>query len=301
MLDKVVIFANEQSKADMLLAGACGHFGHTVVVTSNEAVHGPGKTYRYSVSETLVVSMSSLVDIVKNERPDVVLCESGADGKLFAGCVSAAIGTTPICDAMSVEFKDDGICASRMVYGGGAIADLKSSLPAVVVVSDGAFTCDGKAADCSAADESFTVEPKPSGKICVTGVEEAPRAKTVNLAAAKCVIGVGRGACALENRGLIDELAARMHAEIGCTRPMAEEEHWYGKERYIGVSGCTVKPKLYFALGISGQVQHMVGANRSGLIFAIDKNERASITEQADYTLVGDINKLLPQIMELLQ
>ena len=88
--------------------------------------------------------------------------------------------------------------------------------------------------------------------------------------------------------------------EIGCTRPVAEEEHWYSKDRYIGVSGVMIKPNFYLAIGISGQIQHMVGVNQTNVICAINKDENAPIIKQADYTLIGDVNAVLPAIIEKL-
>ena len=117
---------------------------------------------------------------------------------------------------------------------------------------------------------------------------------------AKKIVGIGRGISSADNIPAAEKLAGLLGAEIGCTRPVAEEEHWYPKERYIGVSGCMTKPELYLALGISGQIQHMVGVNQAGVIFAVDKSENAPIFAQADHCLVADINTALPALIELL-
>ena len=122
-----------------------------------------------------------------------------------------------------------------------------------------------------------------------------------NLAAAKKVLCVGRGLGSEEKLPMVDELAGLMGADLGCTRPVAEEEHWFPKDRYIGISGVILKSKLYMALGVSGQMQHMIGTRSCGSIFAIDKNENAGIIDEADYTLIGNLNTALPALIEKLK
>ena len=97
---------------------------------------------------------------------------------------------------------------------------------------------------------------------------------------------------------MVEELAGLMEAEVGCSRPVAEGMNWLPKERYIGVSGAMLKPDLYLALGISGQVQHMVGVNQAKAIVAINKDKAAPIFSQADYGIVGDLYKVLPSLIE---
>ncbi|HBR09149.1 MAG TPA: electron transfer flavoprotein subunit alpha, partial [Clostridiales bacterium] len=123
----------------------------------------------------------------------------------------------------------------------------------------------------------------------------------VNLPAAKRVIGVGRGFSNEEDLELARDLAKAIGAEIGCTRPIAEESKWMPRETYIGVSGVMLKPELYFAIGLSGQVQHTVGINQSGTIIAINKDKEAPIFRYADYGIVGDLRKILPQLSGLLK
>ena len=121
----------------------------------------------------------------------------------------------------------------------------------------------------------------------------------VEVAGQEVEILVGAGVSA-DNIPAAEKLAAALGAEIGCTRPVAEEEHWYSKDRYIGVSGVMIKPNFYLAIGISGQIQHMVGVNQTNVICAINKDENAPIIKQADYTLIGDVNAVLPAIIEKL-
>jgi electron transfer flavoprotein alpha subunit len=128
------------------------------------------------------------------------------------------------------------------------------------------------------------------------------RAKaTVDLPAASRVIAIGRGIAAEADLQIIEALAAAIEAEIGCTRPIAEEEKWLPREVYIGVSGVICAPEVYLAIGLSGQVQHTVGINRSKTILAINKDRNAPIFKQADYGIVGDLYKVVPALTRALQ
>ena len=118
----------------------------------------------------------------------------------------------------------------------------------------------------------------------------------MDLSKAKRVVGVGRGLAAQDDLKMVHELAAVLNAEVGCSRPIAEGENWMERERYIGVSGVLLKSDLYLTLGISGQIQHMVGANASQTIFAINKDKNAPIFQYADYGIVGDAVKILPAL-----
>ena len=127
----------------------------------------------------------------------------------------------------------------------------------------------------------------------------AKQEEAVNIVAAKRVVGVGRGLGSQDNMAAVEALGAKLGAELGCTRPIAEEEHWMARSRYIGVSGVTIRPNLYFALGVSGQIQHMVGVGDAKLIVAVNKDAKAPIFQNCDIGLVADINKVLPQLVEL--
>ena len=96
-------------------------------------------------------------------------------------------------------------------------------------------------------------------------------------------------------------LAEVLEAELACSRPLAEGSNWMPRDRYLGVSGKTVAPELYVAAGISGQIHHSAGVNRSQVIVAINDDEEAPIFEQADYAVVGDLYAVLPQLTELLK
>ena len=92
------------------------------------------------------------------------------------------------------------------------------------------------------------------------------------------------------------DVAAKLGGECGCSRPLAEGVDWMPREAYIGVSGMMLAPKMYLGIGISGQMQHMVGVNHAGTMFAVNKDKNAPIFKQCDYGLVGDLKDVLPKL-----
>jgi electron transfer flavoprotein alpha subunit len=100
---------------------------------------------------------------------------------------------------------------------------------------------------------------------------------------------------------MVDALAETINAEVACSRPVAEGLNWMGKDRYIGSSGAHIAPQLYFAIGISGQLQHMVGVVGAETIVAINSDPNAAVFSQTDYGLVGDLYQLVPAITAALK
>src|SRR5581483_378418 len=117
-----------------------------------------------------------------------------------------------------------------------------------------------------------------------------------DLAAAHRVVGVGRGLKAQGDLALIEDLARALQAEVACSRPVAEGLNWMGKDRYIGSSGARISPQLYLAVGISGQLQHMVGVTGAETVVAINTDPNAAVFAACDYGLVGDLYQLVPAI-----
>jgi len=133
-------------------------------------------------------------------------------------------------------------------------------------------------------------------------VERRPKPKeTVNIKDAPLVVGVGRGFSEASDVKLAEELAQAMGGEVGCSRPIAEDLHWLPEDRYIGISGQVIKPEVYLAAGISGQVQHVYGIRDAKTIVVVDKNENAPIFQVADYYIVGDLKEVLPALTKAAQ
>ena len=122
----------------------------------------------------------------------------------------------------------------------------------------------------------------------------------MDLNAADVIVSVGRGIKEKENLKVVEELAEALGAELAASRPICDNG-WLPMERQVGSSGQTVSPKVYFAVGISGAIQHRVGMSKSGLIIAVNKDPDAPIFEVADFGIVGDLFEIVPAIVTALK
>lgn len=234
---------------------------------------------------------------VRAEGATLVLVSGGTRDRCIAAKLAVRLNAGVIADAGAVRVAEDGaIEARRNVFGGAAEAELKSRAAiTILIVASGAFD------DCLPAQpgvlEQAQAEPEQTGVTLVSTA--AKQEEAVDIAVARRIVGVGRGVGSQEKLAGVETFAAKLGAELGCTRPVAEEERWMARGRYIGVSGVTVKPELYFALGISGQVQHLIGVNEAKIIVAVNKDAKAPIFQNCDIGLVADMNKVLPALTEL--
>jgi electron transfer flavoprotein alpha subunit len=121
--------------------------------------------------------------------------------------------------------------------------------------------------------------------------------RSVDLGAAELIVAVGRGIKEKENLPVVEELAQVLGAELAASRPICDNG-WLPMERQVGSSGQTVAPKVYFAIGISGAIQHLVGMKGSKIVVAINKDENAPIFETADYGVVGDLFEVVPALID---
>lgn len=294
MLNNILVVATSAAGKE-LVSKANELAAHTVLVSACPELTGADVVYTVAHEDSIAARLDAIAAVAAELKPELVLCEGGLGGRLVAGYVAAAMKTCPLPEALSVKVGDGCAEITRMVYGGSAIKTESTPLPAVIVVGAGAFGCEDNLRS-SEAKELPAVEIKGMELV---GIKESAGSQ-MNLPGAKKVIGCGRGLSSADNLPTVEKLASIMGAEIGCTRPAAEDEGWFEKNRYIGVSGVMIKPNVYFAIGVSGQVQHMVGVDQSGVIFALDKNENAPIFEEADYCLVGNSNTALSAIVEKL-
>ena len=198
-------------------------------------------------------------------------------------------------DASTVTQQDGRATVKHMVYGGLAMGEETLSTPfAVLTLSSGTF--EAQQPDATRSGVTHSVAWQAPG-ITVTRTATQPRqSNSVDLDKARLVVSVGRGIGSKENISLAQALCQAIGAELACSRPVAENEKWMEHERYVGISNLMLKPELYLAVGISGQIQHMVGANGAQTIFAINKDKNAPIFQYADYGIVGDALKILPAL-----
>ena len=292
MLKNVLVFSLSNTE---LISKANAIAENTVLITAANSLSGTDTVYTFSSDESVVIMLKTIAEIAAELQPELVLCETCPSGRLVAGYLAAVLKTNVLPEVQTLEITDTGLESTRMVYGGSFVKSESLSYPAVAVVSQGTLACEELVKESSVKALEGAVEGIELVDVKVsTGVHK-------NLAAADKVVCVGRGLGSADNLPMVEELAGLMGAELGCTRPVAEEEGWLPKDRYIGISGVMLKSKTYLGLGVSGQMQHMIGTRSCGSIFAINKLESAAIVEEADYTLVGNVATAVPAIIEKLK
>ncbi|MDR1806633.1 MAG: electron transfer flavoprotein subunit alpha/FixB family protein [Propionibacteriaceae bacterium] len=220
--------------------------------------------------------------------PGPVFAGRGPAERVLLGAVAATIKAPVVSGATEITAQGAGVSVVHGVYGGIALETTSYDGPVAFVLDGGAPVAGGG----SAAVE--TAAASPAG---VTVTSLTPQAKTGgDLTAAAKVIGVGRGLKSQDDLGLIQALAAKLGAEVGCSRPVAEGLEWLPRDRYVGISGNHISPALYLMVGISGQIQHMGGCRGAKTIVAINTDKDAPVIGECDYALVGDLYALVPAI-----
>ena len=239
-------------------------------------------------------SAPAVADAVAADPPRVVLSGRNPAERVLLGAVAARLRTAVLTGARSVSLDGERVIVVNAVFGDIADENVAVSGPVALLLDGGPVPPAGGG---SVPIEEVAVTPLGM-KVVETRMSSFDE---VDLSAAHRVIGVGRGLKAREDLAMIEELAHALRAEIACSRPVAEGLNWMGKDRYIGSSGARIAPQLYVAIGISGQLQHMVGVAGADTIVAINSDPNSAVFNQADYGLVGDLYQLVPAITAALK
>ncbi len=235
----------------------------------------------------------ALAEFLKSEAADLLVVGATARGRDLAARVAGYLDCGMVSDAASLSYANGKLLSERMMYGGAVVQREELTGLSVVTVPAGKFE--------AAAGQSEIVTFNVQADTRVSLLETAPIIRNgADLNAADKVVCVGMGLDKAEDIQMARELATVLHAEIGCSRGIAEERHWLPVEQYIGISGAVIKPQLYISMGISGQVQHVVGIRDSKIIVAIDNNEKAPIFRSADYGIVGDLYEIVLLLIKAL-
>lgn len=240
---------------------------------------------------------AAIADAVKAVPGAIVLINNSIRGKALAGKISVYLDTAVLSAVSELSLQDDTLVCRRTVYGGTAFRKEVFSKPyGVVTISGGIFDI---ALDHTGTADIARIPGEASTGLKRLSLNEKKEGG-VNLVAAKRIVDVGRGLAAKEDLEMCRQLARILGGEVGCSRPVAENNKWLPKSSYLGITGVQVKPELLIALGVSGQIQHIGGINKSKVIVAINKDKAAPVFKNADFGLVGDMYKILPTLIEKL-
>jgi electron transfer flavoprotein alpha subunit len=235
--------------------------------------------------------------------PKVILCAATKLGNEVAARAAEKLNAGCITECRYVDIDSENkLLAKRTLYGGAAIGTFAvQTRTSICTISLNVLTIENGAGKAGKYDSRLIGLEISLDQIPKEIVEVKPIKKTIDLSKTKRIVAMGRGIAKKQDISLVENLAKALDAEIGCSRPIAEELKWLPDERKVGITGITVKPDIYIALGISGQVQHMVGMKESKVIVAINSNKSAPIFQVADYSIVGDLYKVIPELIRKLE
>ncbi|HEX6525045.1 MAG TPA: electron transfer flavoprotein subunit alpha/FixB family protein [Streptosporangiaceae bacterium] len=236
-----------------------------------------------------------LAQLVRQKSPALVLIAGTGQGKEIAGRLAVKTDSGVLTDAVDLVPGDDGPVAEQSVFGGATVvhARVRRGTP-IVAVRPNAISPEASSGDAELV--AVELDSSPSGARILERVV-AERGERPDLTEASIVVSGGRGTGGSEGFGLIEQLADALGAAVGASRAVTDAG-WYPHQFQVGQTGKTVSPQLYMAIGISGAIQHRAGMQTSKTIVAVNKDSEAPIFELADFGVVGDLFKVVPQMME---
>lgn len=255
-----------------------------------------GEPYRHFTADAYCEAFAHLCE---RYRPEVILVGATANGRELAShlAVKLEAGLTADCTALYIDPKTAVMAWERPAFGGNLYARICANThPQMGTVRPGAMPFP----DPTPNDELVIIreEFQPERmRVVVKDFIEDMQEQGVSLQDAQVIVSGGRGMKGPENFTMLEELAALLGGTVGCSRSVVEEG-WLPASKQVGQTGSTVSPRIYFACGISGAVQHVAGMDHSDAIVAINQDPQAPIFDVADYCIVGDVFEVVPALIE---
>jgi len=265
----------------------CAEFGAARVYVAGDAQFDD-----YVVAPTAEL----LAQLVREKAPALVLVAGTGEGKEIAARLAIKTDSGLLTDAVDLTPGPDGSpVAEQSVFGGATIVHSRVSRGTPIVAMRPHSVAPEPAS--GAAEFSPVSLAGEFGGARITGRVVAERGERPDLTEATIVVSGGRGTGGAEGFGIIEKLADSLGAAVGASRAVTDAG-WYPHQFQVGQTGKTVSPQLYMAIGISGAIQHRAGMQTSKTIVAVNKDPEAPIFELADFGVVGDLFKVVPQLME---
>ena len=254
----------------------------------------------------------ALASVIEKYKPDVFLIGATAIGRdlgprvcarihtgLTADCTQLDIGDFPLVPTPGKEQKHNQLLMTRPAFGGNTIATIACPefRPQMATVRPGVMQKLPREAGRKAEIEEFNPGFVPNEKYVEIMEVVKAVSNVADIMDAKILVSGGRGVGSPENFKILDELAEAIGGTVSCSRAVVDAG-WKPKDLQVGQTGKTVRPQIYFAIGISGAIQHVAGMEESDIIIAINKDESAPIFDVADYGVVGDLNKIVPVLTQ---
>lgn len=234
-----------------------------------------------------------IAEAVKTTGAKVLVFAHNQTGRAVAPRIAARLKAGLVAGVVALPDTANGFVVKKNVFSGKAFAHVAINSD-IKVVSINPNSYSVAVAEGTAAVQTLDVAID-TPKVKVTAVNKV--SGEVPLTEAEIVVSGGRGLKGPENWGIVEDLAKTLHAGLACSRPVADA-HWRPHHEHVGQTGVQVAPNLYFALGISGAIQHLAGVNRSKTIVVINKDPEAPFFKAADYGIVGDVFEVVPKLTE---
>lgn len=273
---EVTALALGEAAAEELLA----HGADRVLVTAEDA----GGDY-------CLAALARAVDVA---RPAYVLIAATHRGAGVAPRLAQRLGAGCASDCHALAIRDGGLAVERRCYGRFVARQWIGGRPALATIRPRRFEAAPRVERPAGVREGLAVTAPPP-RTRVVAVHERQRS-AVAIEKAAAVVAVGRGLKRRDDLPIIEELAQVLDAVVGGTRPVTDDLGWLPADVRIGLSGHTVKPRLYVACGVSGQIEHIVGMRESAIVVAIDRDPEAPIMQEADYRVTGDLYEVVPAL-----
>ena len=257
----------------------------------------------------------ALASVINQYKPEIMLVGATAIGRDLGPRVSARVATGLTADCTVLEIGDfplqavpgqeqlhNQLLMTRPAFGGNTIATIACpyNRPQMATVRAGVMQKITPIKGAKAVVEQFNPGFTPDNKYVEILDIVKSVAETVDIMDAKILVSGGRGVGSPENFKILEDLAEVLGGTVSCSRAVVDSG-WKPKDLQVGQTGKTVRPNVYFAIGISGAIQHVAGMEESDIIVAINKDADAPIFDVADYGVVGDLNKIVPKLTEALK
>jgi electron transfer flavoprotein alpha subunit len=275
----------------------------TTLVIGNEIGHLAGELGNYGASRVVTIDDASLArqsnmafakviaEVAVREGAQVVFMAASQMGKDIAPRVAVRLGAGLAADCVALRVENGDLIASRPVYAGKALLEVKVKTAAkVFTLRPNVFTATPSPVEAVVEKATVSLEPADFGSVVL---ETRVSSGRPDVTEADIIVSGGRGLKGPEHFHLVEELADVLGAGVGASRAVVDAG-WRPHDEQVGQTGKTVSPTMYIACGISGAVQHLAGMSSSKYIVAINKDKDAPIFQVADYGIVGDVFEILP-------
>ena len=245
----------------------------------------------------------ALASVINKYTPEIMLVGPTVSARVATGltadCTVLEIGDFPLVaiPGKESEQKHNQLLMTRPAFGGNTIATIAcpNNRPQMATVRPGVMQKIEPIKGAKAVIEEYNPGFTPNNKYVTIKEVVTAVSDTVDIMDAKILVSGGRGVGTPENFKLLEDLAEVLGGTVSCSRAVVDSG-WKPKDLQVGQTGKTVRPNVYFAIGISGAIQHVAGMEESDIIVAINKDEDAPIFDVADYGIVGDLNKIVPAL-----